>query len=87
MKNWSPEALEAFETEYFNTGSEWIVHDTDAEPEGPEDIQGFSCYCHGWRTEDIKKEIANAYGESGAEVILYEFSGYSRIANYKEVTA
>ena len=87
VKNWSREALDAFETEYFNTGSEWIVHDTDAEPEGPEDIQGFSCYCHGWRTEDIKKEIANAYGESDAEVILYEFSGYSRIAKYREVTA
>lgn len=85
VNNWSRGSLETFETEYFNTGSEWIVHDTDTEPEGPEDIEGFSCYCHGWRTEDIKKEIMDAYGESDAEVILYEFSGYSHTACYREV--
>lgn len=85
VKNWSREALEEFETEYFNTGSEWFVHDENTEPDGPEDINGFSCYCHGWKTEDIKKEIADAYGSADAEVILYEFSGWSRAATYKEV--
>lgn len=87
VKNWSREALDAFETEYFNTGSEWIIHDGNTEPDGPEGIDGFSCYCHGWRTEDIKKEIAEAYGAIDADVILYEFAGYSRITQYREVTA
>ena len=79
------EWLDNFETEYFNTGTEWIIHDENTEPDGPEDINGFSCYCHGWRTEDIKKEIADAYGAPGADVVLYEFSEWTRSANYREV--
>ena len=82
---WSAEALHYFEIEYFNTGSEWNVHIGNAEPEAPEDIDGFSIYCYGGSYDEIKKEIAKAYGEPGADVILYEFSGYSRIANYTEV--
>lgn len=81
---WSPDALEVFETEYFNTGTEWIIHDGNTDPDGPEDIDGFSCYCHGWKLEDIKREIADAAGDPGAEVVLYEFTGWSRSANYKE---
>jgi hypothetical protein len=84
VKNWNQESLATFETEYFNTGSEWIVHDGDADPDGPEDIDGYSVYCHGWKTEDIKREIAEAHGAADAEVILYEFTGYSYIPNYKE---
>lgn len=84
VKSWSRESLEIFETEYFNTGSEWIVHDGNTDPDGPEDINGYSVYCHGWKTEDIKKEIAEAHGAADAEVILYEFTGYSHIPNYKE---
>jgi tetratricopeptide (TPR) repeat protein len=76
---WSRAELDVFETEYFNTGSEWIVHDENTEPDGPEDISGFSVYCHGWRTEDIKMEIAEAYGATDAEVILYQHTGYTRI--------
>lgn len=84
VKSWNCESLEIFETEYFNTGSEWIVHDGNADPDGPEDIDGYSVYCHAWRTEDIKREIAEAHGAADAEVILYEFTGYSHIPNYKE---
>ena len=86
VKSWSMEAIADFEAEYFNTGSEWIIHDGNTEPETPEDIDGFSCYCHGWRTEDIKKEIAAAYGAIDAEVILYKHAGYNHTSIYKEVT-
>lgn len=79
------EWLEEFETEYFNTGTEWTIHDSDATPEGPDDIDGFTCYCHGWNTDQIKKEIADAYGDPGADVILYEFTGWSRSPDYTEV--
>lgn len=82
---WSKEALKQFEIEYFNTGSEWLVHDTNVEPEAPEDIDGFSIYCYSWNADGIREEIRNAYGAPGADVVLYEFSGYSRIANYREV--
>lgn len=79
------EWLEYFETEYFNTGSEWIIHDGDAVPDGPEDIDGFAMYAHGWSDEQIKKEIADAYGAPGAEVILYKFTCWKRAAGYMEV--
>lgn len=82
---WSAEAIAHFETEYFNTGSEWMVHDGDTEPETPEDIDGFGCYCYKWRTEDIKKEIADAAGYPDAEVILYEHAGYIHTPVYREV--
>lgn len=85
VEEWSREALAAFEAEYFNTGTEWIIHDENEEPETPEDINGFSCYCHGWSEEQIKKEIADAYGQPDAEVVLFEFAGYAKIASYREV--
>lgn len=82
---WSREALEEFETEYFNTGSEWIIHDEDTEPESPEDVSGCSMYCHGWNDDLIRAEIANNVGCSPEDVILYSFTGWSRSACYKEV--
>lgn len=82
---WSREELEAFETEYFNTGSEWIIHDEDGEPESPEEINGYSVYCHGWNSDQIRKEIADAAGETDpAAVVLYEFTGWSRSPEYKK---
>lgn len=79
------EWLNDFEAEYFNTGTEWIVHDENTIPETPDDINGFSCYCRRWRESDIKKEIADAYGAPGAEVVLYQFVKWQRYATYTEV--
>ena len=77
---WSREALEYFEAEYFNTGEEWMVYDGDGEPETPEDISGWTVYCHGWRDEDKRKEIADAAGCAPEDVIMY------RISNTRHVT-
>lgn len=83
---WTPEALEAFETEYFNTGSEWIIHDENGEPENPEDISGCTMYCHGWSDDQIRAEILDAAGgNSEDEVILYKFDGYHKIPVYSLV--
>lgn len=78
-------ALDILEADYFNTGTEWIVHDENTDPDGPEDISGFSVYCYGWRTEDIKAEIAEAYGATDAEVILYQHSGYTQIPKWEAI--
>ena len=82
---WSRKALDAFETEYFNTGSEWIVHEEDTTPESPEDIEGFSVYCHGWSDDEIKAEILEAAGKEGDEVVLYKFAGYHQVPVYSLV--
>lgn len=82
---WSREALEEFETEYFNLGSEWIIHDEDEEPETAEEINGFSTYCTAWDDDGIKKQIADVAGGSAADVVLFAWAGYRRENVYREV--
>ena len=62
--------IRTFEVYYFNTGSEWIIHDEEYEPESAEDIEGYSMYCV---TCDIRKEIAEAEGVNPDDVVLYEY--------------
>ena len=76
---WNREALENFETEYFNTGSEWMVHDEDGEPSDPEDISGWTVYCHDWHEEGIRKEIADAAGCKPEDVVMYRISKTRRV--------
>jgi hypothetical protein len=70
--------------EYFNTGSEWIIHDEESEPETVKDISGYSVYCYSWNTDGIKKEIADAAGSDPDDVILYEFDKYINVPADKE---
>ena len=70
--------LEAFETEYFNTGSEWII-----DPDG----DACSMYAHGWNDDLIRAEIADAAGVNPGDVILLKFTGWQRLASYEEVGA
>lgn len=85
VKSWSDETISYFEMEYFNTGTEWIIHDGDGIPDGPENIEGYSCYCYSWNSDDLKKEIANIAGYPDADVILYQHTGYAKISQYQEV--
>ena len=80
----SPDFVRNFEIEYFNTGTEWIIHDEDDAPENPEDISGYSMYCY---TYNPAEEIAQEGGVDVADVVLYEFDGYTRAPKYTEVTA
>lgn len=82
--DWDGASLERLEAEYFNTGSEWIVHDSPDAPDGPEDIDGFSVYCVGWNNDQIRQEIADAAGGQADEVQLYQFCGFRRVAEYLE---
>lgn len=83
--DWDGASLERLEAEYFNTGTEWIVHDGQDAPDGPEDIDGFSVYCTGWNDEQIRQEIADAAGVSPEAVKLYKFRDFRRVAEYEEV--
>lgn len=87
VDEWTKEDIEIFETEYFNTGTEWIVDDGEFDPENdiPSNISGCSVYCTSWNDEGIRKEIADAKGIDPANVVLYVFEGWSRTAQYKEV--
>jgi hypothetical protein len=85
VDDWDGAALERLEAEYFNTGTEWIVHNGNAAPDGPEDIDGFSVYCTAWNDDGIRREIADAAGGSPEEVTLYKFDEFTKIAKYTEV--
>lgn len=85
VKSWSRESLEIFETEYFNTGAEWIIDDTGDTMTDPGDIVGWSLYTHSWNTDGIRAEIAAAVGANTEDVILYKFNGWTKTANYTEV--
>ena len=85
VDEWTSEQIAVFETEYFNMGTEWIIHDEEEAPESPEDINGYSVYCTSWNDKGIRKEIADAAGVSPEEVIMYSFDGYKKIPVYKAV--
>lgn len=81
---WTDKALEYFETEYFNTGTEWEIHDGSDDIEGPEDIDGYMYYAHEWGIDGIRLEIAESEGVKPEEVKLWEFDGYNKTPRYKE---
>lgn len=70
------EWLEAFEAEYFNTGTEWIV--------GP-DGDSKNIYVTSWSEDGTRAEIANAYGCDASEIVLLKFAGWKRTPEYMEV--
>lgn len=82
VNEWTKESIEAFEIEYFNTGSEWEIHDNENDPECPEDITGFCVYCTSWNDEGIKKELIEAAGYEPEEIIMYEYAGYTKTPVY-----
>lgn len=87
VDKWDRKALEYFETEYFNTGTEWTVDEGEKEPDDPEDICGWSIYCHEWNTEGMRKEIADAAGCAPEDVVMYAISRtrYVTVCEYAAV--
>ena len=76
--------VEMIETEYFNTGAEYMVHDEDSEPETPEDITGYCVYVHEWSDEGIREELANVIGCEPEELAIYNISGSYQTYEYEE---
>lgn len=65
---YSDKNIDIFETGYFNTGTEWIIHDDDYIPESPEDISGYRVYCY---TFDPRKELAEFLGVPLEDIVMY----------------
>ena len=74
-------------TEYFNEGSEWIIHDDLGLDEitDPDDIDGYSIYCHDSDPEHAVKEIAEILGTNPDNIIAWSFDGYTKIPRYKKI--
>lgn len=87
VDDWNREALAAFEIEYFNMGSEWIIDDGEFNPDtdSPLNINGYSVYITAQDEEGIRKELVAVEGCSPSDLVLYVFEGYTRIPQYKAV--
>lgn len=68
-EKYSVEDIEIFETGYFNTGTEWKIHDSDDVPESVEDITGYFIYCY---TGNPRKELAEQLGVKPEDIVMYE---------------
>lgn len=79
---YGPAFVKNFEIEYFNLGSEWIVHDEDTTPEDADDITGYSTYCYSWNEDGIKAEIAALTDSTPEDVTLYVFDDYKKVPQY-----
>lgn len=84
--------LQQISAYYFNTGTEWEIFEVpedisinSVEDLTPDDNNIFTCYC----TEDdyikeLKDFIASICGDSAELKQVFEFNGYSKVANYKK---
>lgn len=87
VEEYDRDALAILEADYFNTGTEWIIHDENSEPDSPEDISGYSLYCYGWNADQLRAEIADAAGAAPDAVIMYEYAGSYTVPKYNKVGA
>lgn len=83
---WNGDLLDELKVYYFNLGSEWIVHEGENVPNSPEEITGYSVYCHyscSCEADKIKKEISKyVASDDPADVVLYWFDGYIKTPKY-----
>ena len=73
------EAVRRLETEFFNTGEEWIIHDEETVPDCPEAVNGYAMYVY----DDARKEIAAEAGVAPEDVVLWKYDGMRSIPKYK----
>ena len=69
---YSREALEEIEAEYFNTGTEFCVHDEDTIPEDGDEVNGYWDYTGDY---NVRRGIANNLGCNENEVFIYNYDG------------
>ena len=87
----SEKAIRALESEYFNTGTEWILHDDISEEDLDEDSfpsglgGGYSVYCHECGDDDRRKELASYIGCGESDLVMYRFEGFRQTPIYKLV--
>ena len=75
--------------EYYDHGTEWVLHTAGDFPESPEDIEGDVVYCHSDKLDKISVElleIAGYFGEGSAEVCLFQCTGGSETPTYEKKT-
>ena len=80
----SQKMVDYIEALYFATGSEIEVHDSSDPVNDASDIYGWTFYTSEYNEDTIKEEIAKECGVSKEDVVLYKFTGYSRVECYEK---
>ena len=65
---------------YFNTGTEWLVYESEEDFEKEESI--FSLYVDSY---NAKQKLSEYIGCKEEELVCYEFDGYTKTPKYKEI--
>ena len=76
---YNDEAVRCLETEFFNTGAEWMIHDEETVPDCAEAVNGYTMYVY----NDARKEIAAEAGVAPEDVVLWKYDGMRSIPKYK----
>ena len=76
-------ALNVLEAEYFNTGTEWLVHDSDEPVEDADDVEGYTVYITDY---DEKRGLAEAIGCSEDELVLFEYTGMKQVPTWSKAS-
>ena len=77
----SPSGLQAIESEYFNTGSEWMVYESEDTCEA--DDFGASIYV--LDMQNPREVVATCYGVMPTDVEMYAFDRYEKIPKYRRM--
>lgn len=81
---WTDEAIDRFEVEYFNTGTAWEVWEAEELTSEPGEAEVMQVYCVEWTDDDHRAEIAEAMGGNPENVTLLKFKGWKRTPEWKE---
>ena len=76
---YNEEAVRCLETEFFNTGEEWMIPDEETVPDCSEAVNGYTMYVY----DDARKEIAAEAGVAPEDVVLWKYDGMRSIPKYK----
>lgn len=82
-RDWNEDDTVQFESEYFNTGTEWIIHDRDFVPETAGDIDGYYLYTRETEINEIKDDIARRLNCMPEEIQAYVFKQYIHFPIYR----
>ena len=77
----NPSIIQAIESEYFNTGSEWMVYESEDACES--DDCGSSIYI--LDMQNPREVIATCYGVMPTDVEMYAFDRYEKIPKYRRM--
>lgn len=80
---WSEEAIDEIEAEYFNTGTEWIIHDTDKPVNSASDVEGYTVYTKEVLPDKIREYLAMHIGCFQKDLVLFFFDKYLRIPTFR----